>query len=107
MPAAKRPQHIFIHSYGPPSWVNVRAELGHERARTGSTNATARMTTQANVWAPNPDTWPSVSSPTSAQIVKKSMSNLRSDFWRCPFSSRAIAVVCSTTGSDEDIRSSQ
>ena len=106
MPAANRPQDIFIHSYGPPSWVKV-VPSSAMRSAYGSTNATARMTTQANVWAPNPDTWPSVSRPTSAQIVKKSMSNLRSDFWRCPFSSRAIAVVCSTTGCDEDIRSSQ
>ncbi len=50
------------------------------RSAYGSTNAAARITTQANVWAPNPDTWPSVSSPTRAQIVKKSMSNFRSDF---------------------------
>ena len=54
------------------------------------------MTSQVNVCAPKPDTWPSVSSPTRAQTVKKSMSNLRRLLCRCPFSSSAIAVVCST-----------
>src|SRR6476659_11234291 len=55
MPAANRPQDIFIHSYGPPSWVKV-VPSSAMRSAYGSTNATARMTTQANVWAPNPDT---------------------------------------------------
>ena len=53
----------------------------------------ARMTSHENVAAPKPDTWPSVSSPTSAQTVKRSMSSRRKCRWSFAFSSRPSAVV--------------
>ena len=51
MPAQNRPQHSFIHSYGPPSWVNALPSSAMSRAY-GSTKKTASTISQVNVWAP-------------------------------------------------------
>src|SRR4029077_18948904 len=57
------------------------------------------MAIQKNVWAPKLETWPSVSTPTIAQIVKSSMSTRRRLFLSLLFSSSASAVVVSTLDS--------
>src|SRR3954451_7910302 len=58
------------------------------------------MAIQKNVWAPNVETWPRVSTPTIAQIVKSSMSTRRKLFLSLLFSSSASAVVVSRLESD-------
>ena len=62
----------------------------------GSRKKTDRIAIQKKVWAPKLDTWPSVSTPTIAQIVKSSMSTRRKLFLSLLFSSSASAVVTST-----------
>ena len=62
----------------------------------GTTNTTARTTSQKNPCGPLCATCPSVSSPTNAQIVKNTMSNRRSDLISFAFSATASTVVRST-----------
>ena len=96
MPPCKRPNAIFVHSYGPPSSVNADP-TSDIISMYGATKTTARTTSQRNPWGPFFATDPSVSRPTNAQIVKNTMSNRRSDLTSFAFSASANAVVSSTS----------
>ena len=95
MLAEKRPKASFDHSYGPPSCVNALPTSDMSSAY-GSTNMTASTISQVKPSPPYEATIPSVSRPTNAQSVKKSMSKRRSAFLSFFFSASASSVVCST-----------
>ena len=84
----------MTHSYGPPSIVNV-LPTSAITSMYGATKTTASATSQKKPCGPSDATVPSVSSPTNAQIVKKTMSNRRSDLTSLLFSSWANVVVSS------------
>ena len=96
MPPCKRPNASFTHSYGPPSIVNA-LPTSAITSMYGATKTTASTTSQKKPCGPFDATVPSVSSPTNAQIVKKTMSKRRSDLMSLLFSASAKAVVCSAT----------
>ena len=81
--------------YEPPSSVNVEPSSAVSSAY-GMKKTAARKISQVKPCAPLLATAPSVSSPTSVQSRKKSMSKRPKCFLSFAFSSRAAAVVCST-----------
>ncbi len=81
-----------VQTYWPPSSVNVEPSSAVSRAY-GTKKKMPRNASQVKAWAPFVDTAPSVSSPTSVQSRKNSMSKRPKWRWSFAFSWTAASVV--------------
>src|SRR5579859_1230602 len=95
-PAKKRPRASLVHTYGPPSSVNVEPSSDVRRAY-GMKNTGTRKISHVNPCAPLFATAPIVSRPTSVQTRKKNMSKRPKCFCSFDFSSSAAEVVYSAS----------